>query len=302
MHSHPTITGSAKLAAAAVSVLVNIFLIALKVLAGLLTGSIGILAEAAHSLLDLISSLMAFAGIRWAERPADESHAFGHEKYENMSSWVQMLLLGGTCIVIVYESVRRLIDGFVLDVTWYAVAVMVVSIFADLWISRYLHATAHHTGGSAALEADALHFISDMWGAVAVVIGLALASVGITIADPIAAMVVAAVIGGTAIRSGLKTASILLDKSPDRALLARVEELLSENPEVVAFHNLRARQAGSKVLLDVCIELDEATSLGRAHEIAHEIAEEIKKKVPRIADALVHAEPACAHGEKDMRH
>ena len=95
MHVHEKTQGAAKLRAALVSVLVNICLILLKVAVGVLTGSIGILAEATHSGLDLIASLLAFLGIRWAERPADETHAFGHEKFENMSSWVQMLLLGG---------------------------------------------------------------------------------------------------------------------------------------------------------------------------------------------------------------
>ncbi|MHB1361022.1 MAG: cation diffusion facilitator family transporter [Thermoleophilia bacterium] len=95
MHVHEKPNSGTKLGAALVSVLVNIFLIALKVVAGVLTGSIGILAEATHSLLDLVASLLAYLGIRWAERPADETHAFGHEKFENMSSWVQMLLLGG---------------------------------------------------------------------------------------------------------------------------------------------------------------------------------------------------------------
>jgi cation diffusion facilitator family transporter len=302
MEVHNKTNGSTKLTAALVSVLVNFFLIGLKVLVGVLTGSIGILAEAAHSLLDLIASLMAFLGIRWAERPADASHAFGHEKFENLSSGVQMLLLGGTCVVIVYESIRRLIEGFELEVTWYALGVMLFAVVVDFQVSRYLHTTAHHAGGSAALEADSLHFISDMWGAVAVVAGLALAALGFKLADPIAAIVVALIIGVTAVRSGLKTAAILMDKSPERELLGLVEELVAAHSEVVNFHNLRARQAGNKVLLDLCIELDKNTTLGHAHEISHELAEEIKEKIPRVTDALVHAEPACAHRELDEQH
>ncbi|MCL5882650.1 MAG: cation diffusion facilitator family transporter [Actinobacteria bacterium] len=302
MHVHEKPNSGTKLGAALVSVLVNIFLIALKVVAGVLTGSIGILAEATHSLLDLVASLLAYLGIRWAERPADETHAFGHEKFENMSSWVQMLLLGGTCIVIVYESVRRLIEGFEIQVTWYALAVMIIAIAVDFRTSHFLHASAHRAGGSAALEADALHFISDMWGALAVVAGLALAALGIKVADPIAAIMVALIIGATAVRSGLRTASILLDKSPDEQLLEQIRELAKGHPEVVNFHSLRARQAGSKVLLDLCIELDEGTSLGQAHDISHELAEEIKKKIPAVSDALIHAEPACPHGELDEQH
>ena len=110
----------AKLGAALVSVMINILLILIKTVVGVLTGSIGILAEAAHSLLDLTASILAFLGIRWAGRPADATHAFGHAKFENLSSWLQMLLLGGTCGVILYEAAARLIRGFTIEVTWYA--------------------------------------------------------------------------------------------------------------------------------------------------------------------------------------
>ncbi len=284
---------STKLGAALVSMLANLFLIALKVIIGVLTGSIGILAEAAHSLLDLIASVLAFMGIRWAERPADSSHAFGHEKFENLSSGLQMLMLGATCAVIFYEAIKRMVTGFEINVTWYALAVMAIAVVLDFFISRYLHHVSHHAGGSVALEADALHFISDMWGAIAVIAGLALASAGFKIADPVAAIVVALVIGGTAVKSGLRTTAILLDQSPGQATLDRVGQIVKSHPEIINFHTLRARQAGSKVLLDVCIELDEQTGLGRAHQISHEVSERIKKELPRVADALVHAEPAC---------
>ncbi len=293
----------AKLGAALVSVMINILLILIKTVVGVLTGSIGILAEAAHSLLDLTASILAFLGIRWAGRPADATHAFGHAKFENLSSWLQMLLLGGTCGVILYEAAARLIRGFTIEVTWYALAVMGVAIVLDFGVSRYLHSTAHHAGGSAALEADALHFVSDMWGAIAVVIGLALAGLGVHAADPIAAILVAIVIGGTAIRSGLRTTAILLDKSPDQTILKQVKAIVAAYPGVVDYHDLRARQAGSQVLLDVCIELKKDTSLGRAHEISHELSEEIRRRVPRVADALVHAEPACRYEpHEEVRH
>ncbi|MCL6106495.1 MAG: cation diffusion facilitator family transporter [Actinobacteria bacterium] len=290
IHEHQR---SSKLGAALVSMLVNLFLIALKVIVGVLTGSIGILAEAAHSLLDLVASLLAFLGIHWADRPADSSHAFGHEKFENLSSGLQMLMLGGTCAVILYEAIKRMVTGFTIDVTWYALAVMAIAVALDFFISRYLHQTAHHAGGSVALEADALHFISDMWGAVAVIAGLALARAGLRIADPVAAIIVALVIGGTAVKSGLKTTAILMDQSPEQATLDRVGQIVKNHPEIINFHTLRARQAGSRVLLDVCIELDENTGLGRAHQISHEVSERIKQQIPEVADALVHAEPAC---------
>ncbi|HLB12395.1 MAG TPA: cation diffusion facilitator family transporter, partial [Dehalococcoidia bacterium] len=190
--------------AALLSVAVNLLLIIIKAATAVGTGSLGILAEAAHSGLDLTASVLAFWGVSLSAKPADEDHAFGHEKFENISSLAQMVLLVGTCFWILYESGIRLIFGFDIQVTWYAFAVMGVSVVLDYVTSRYLSQTAGEAGGSVALEADALHFISDMWGALAVLASLAIVAIGgYKIADPLAAIVVAAVIGFTAVKSGL---------------------------------------------------------------------------------------------------
>src|ERR1700704_3662590 len=163
-----------KTGAALYSVLVNIVLIGAKLLVGLLTGSVAILADAAHPSLDPSASLFATAGIRTAAKPADENHAWGHAKAENVSSLIQMFLLGATCIAIVIESVRRLVvpgtgrgglDSFVV-----VLAAMVI----DIVVSRYLQSVSRAHGGSAALEADALHFASDLWASLAGLIGITL--------------------------------------------------------------------------------------------------------------------------------
>ncbi len=278
--------------AALVSVGVNFLLIVLKASTAVSTGSLAILAEAAHSALDLTASILAFWGVSTAARPADEDHAFGHEKFENISSLAQMVLLVATCFWILYESGARLLFGFDIRVTWYAFAVMGVSVVLDYLTSRFLSKTAGEAGGSAALEADSLHFISDMWGALAVLASLAIvATLGYGIADPLAAIVVAVVIGVTAVKSGLMTTNILLDRAPEEALLEQVREVIRSHPEVYGFHTLRGRQAGTKVLLDVRITLDPATSLDRTHRLCHGLADEIKRRVPQVVDVVVHAEP-----------
>ncbi len=283
-----------KIRAAFVSVVVNLFLILVKGGVGFLAGSIGLIAEAVHSLTDLTASLLAVWGIRRAEQPPDIHHAFGHARYENLSSLLQMLIIGVASGILIYESIVRIVNGFTIDVEWWAFAVMGGSVVIDLATSRYLDRAAGASGGSAALEADSFHFISDMWGAVAVIVGLIFARLGFPLADPIAAITVAVVIGATAIRSGIRTTSILMDKAPPKALLDRITEVASACPQVQEVRELRARIAGNRVLLDMAVGLDPGLSIQQAHDVAHQVSTEIQRQVPQVMDAVVHAEPVGA--------
>src|SRR5438309_11522711 len=160
-----------------------------KLLVGLWAGSVAILADAAHSFLDLSASIFAYAGIRTAAKPADEDHAWGHAKAENISSLVQMFLLGATCIAIVIESVRRLVIAGSVRVAWYSFVVVLAAMVIDIVVSRYLQRVSRSHGGSAALESDALHFASDLWASLAVLIGLTHVSVfDFKLADPLAGL------------------------------------------------------------------------------------------------------------------
>ncbi|TMC61248.1 MAG: cation transporter, partial [Chloroflexota bacterium] len=196
----PTARTDGKAVAALYSVVVNVVLIGAKLLVGLLTGSVAILADAAHSFLDLSASIFAYAGIRTAAKPADEDHAWGHAKAENISSLVQMFLLGATCIAIVIESVRRLVVAGSVRVAWYSFVVVLAAMVIDIVVSRYLQRVSRSHGGSAALESDALHFASDLWASLAVLIGITLVAVfDFKLADPLAGIAVAIIIGTTAI-------------------------------------------------------------------------------------------------------
>ena len=288
-----------KVTAALFSVAVNLLLIAGKLTVGLLTGSVAILADAAHSFLDLSASLFAVAGIRAAAKPADEDHAFGHAKAENVSSLIQMFLLGATCIAIIIESVRRLVVAAPVRVAWYSFAVVLAAIVIDIVVSRYLQRVSRAHGGSAALEADAMHFSSDLWASIAVLIGLTLVALfGLRIADPLAGIAVAIIIGTTAIEQGRRTTQVLLDAMPDQATLRAIEKILESDPRLHGYHGLRARQAGTHVLLDVAVHVDGALSLAQAHEVGHAVSERIRREVPVVSDAVVHVEPVDdeAHG------
>jgi cation diffusion facilitator family transporter len=294
----PEPQASVKIRAALASVAVNLFLILVKGGVGILAGSIGLIAEAVHSLTDLTASILAVWGIRHAEQPPDAGHAFGHARYENLSSLLQMLIIGLASGILIYESILRMIHGFTIDVQWLAFAVMGGSVVVDLTTSRYLERAAGASGGSAALEADSFHFLSDMWGAVAVIVGLIFARLGFPIADPIAAIAVAVVIGGTAFRSGIRTTGILMDKAPPKEVLDRITAVASAVPQVQEVRELRARVAGSRVLLDLAVGLDPTLSIQEAHELAHRVSTEIQRQVPEVMDAVVHAEPVGASHAK----
>src|ERR671936_1478116 len=298
-HAQALSRRDSKATAALYSVAVNLALIAAKLLVGLSTGSVAILADAAHSFLDLSASIFAYAGIRTAAKPADEDHAWGHAKAENISSLIQMFLLGATCIAIVIESVRRLLIAPSVRVAWYSFGVVLAAIIIDIMVSRYLQGVSRAHGGSAALEADALHFASDLWASVAVLIGLTLVAVfGLQIADPLAGIAVAIIIGTTAIEQGRRTTQVLLDAMPDRDTLAAIERILESDPRLHGYHALRARQAGKHVMLDVSVHVDGALSLARAHEVGHAVSERIRNELPIVTDAVVHVEPVDdeAHG------
>jgi cation diffusion facilitator family transporter len=281
-----------KAIAALYSVLVNVILIGAKLLVGLLTGSVALLADAAHSFLDLSASIFAYAGIRTAAKPADEDHAWGHAKAENISSLVQMFLLGATCIAIVIESVRRLVVPGSVRVAWYSFVVVLAAMLIDIVVSRYLQRVSRAHGGSAALDSDALHFASDLWASLAVLIGITLVAVfDFKLADPLAGIAVAVIIGTTAIEQGRRTTQVLLDAMPDRPTLDAIERILKTDPRLHGYHALRARQAGKHVLLDVSVHVDGGLSLAQAHEVGHAVSERIQRELPAVSDAVVHVEP-----------
>src|SRR2546430_9755090 len=256
-----------KAGAALAWVLFNTSLTAAKLLVGLLTGSVATLADAALSFLDLSASFFAYAGTRTAAKPADEGHAFGHAKAENVSSLIQMFLLGATCIAIVIESVRRLVVPGTVRVGWYSFVVVLAAVVIDIVVSRYLQRVSRAHGGSAALEADALHFASDLWASLAVLIGITLVAVfDFQVADPLAGIAVAAIIGTTAIEQGRRTTQVLLDAMPDRPTLQAIERILGSDPRLHGYHTLRARQAGQHAMLDGSVHVDGSLSLGQAQD------------------------------------
>lgn len=271
------------------SVFASLALTVLKLVVGLATGSVGILSEAAHSLLDLGAALLTFFAVRVGEKEADESHHYGHEKVESVSALIETGLLFLTSAWIIYEAVKRLMSGQVeIEVTWYAFAVMIFSIIVDYSRSRALNKVAKETK-SQALEADALHFSSDILSSFAVIVGLAAVLLGIKGADSIAALVVAMFVIHAGYVLGKRTIEVLVDAVP-AGLPEKIKNLVKKVDGVMSIKRIRVRPAGITIFIDITITVGSNLSIGKAHEISDKVEDKIRLSFPE-ADITVHIEP-----------
>ena len=288
-----------KRVAAASSVIAAVFLTGLKLVVGLLTGSLGILAEAAHSGLDLVAAVVTFVAVHIAGRPADANHAYGHGKVENFSALIETVLLFVTCAWIIYEAINRLFFRQVeVDPSVWAFLVMAVSIGIDLGRSRILYRAArkHH---SQALEADALHFSTDVWSSSVVIVGLLLVWFGKNVftgqsawfgrADAVAALGVAMIVLFVSYRLGKRTIDVLLDRTPED-LVGRFREAASGVEGVLNVAQVRVRRSGPRVFVDMNLEVDRNLAFERAHAIADSVEAEVQAIAPG-ADVVVHTDP-----------
>ncbi len=281
-----------KSAAAALSIASNLTLIAIKLAAGAITGSIAIVTEAIHSLIDLVASVIAFVSVRKADEPADLEHPYGHEKVESLAATIEgMLILVGAGII-VYEATRRLVVGAEVQTLAVGIAVMAFSLLANVLVSTVLsrQAKAHD---SPALAGDAAHLRTDALTSGGVLVGLAVVQfTGIAAFDSITALVVAVAIVGAGLRIIRRSSGVLVDEALPAAEMDRIEAAIAaaRTAEVAGYHKLRARRAGSRRHIDLHVQYRSGTSLERAHELAHEMRESIEAAVPG-AEVLIHAEP-----------
>jgi len=283
--------------AAALSIVSNVVLIGLKLAAGAITGSIAILTEAAHSSIDLVASIVAYVSVRKADEPADESHPYGHQKVENLAAAIEgMLILVGAGII-VYESVRRLSEGAEVESLGVGIAVVGFSVLANVVVSTYLYRQAHATG-SPALEGDAAHLRADALTSLGVLVGLVLVqATGVERLDPVTALLVAGAIVFAGVRILSRSSRVLVDEGLPEDELDTVRRAIEEHgaAEVIGFHKLRARRAGSRRHVDLHVQFREGTTLRRAHEITHELERAIRGRL-RDADVLIHLEPEESAG------
>jgi cation diffusion facilitator family transporter len=289
-------TGRGKTGAAALSIVSNCVLIALKVAAGAITGSVAIITEAMHSSVDLVASIVAFFSVRKADKPADEDHLYGHDKIENLAAAIEALLILVGSGLIVYESVRRLSTAHTeVGSLGIGIAVIAVSVVANVVVSSVLARRARETD-SPALEGDAAHLRTDAATSAAVLVGLVVVeATGQTWLDPVIALAVAAAIVVAGVRLLMRASRVLVDEAlPLEELDAVREEIEGFGYRgVCGYHKLRARRAGSRRYVDLHVQFTSGTSLEDAHATAHALQDAIRRRLRR-ADVLIHLEPEAS--------
>jgi len=278
-----------------------------KLIVGLLTGSLAILSEAAHSALDLLASLITFLAVRIGSRPPDEAHPYGHQKIESIAAYTESIFLIATCTWITVEATKRLFfwetDSHRVELTPWAYAIVLVSLIVDAWRSTAL-ARAAKKHQSQALEADALHFRADLWSSTVVLTGLTIMGLWRRFApqwapvldrvDAVAALGVVLLVLTATLRLGGQTVNVLLDTASG-SLVDDLRNVVEEVDGVLGIHHLRARQVGQKTFVELTVAVSRTASFEVSHEVTRKVAEAIRGLVP-AADVVVHAQPArCDH-------
>lgn len=278
--------------AAAISVLAALFLTLMKLGVGVITNSLGVISEALHSGLDLIAAGITFIAVRRASKGPDSDHPYGHGKIENFAALAETVLLWITSGWIIYEAFRRIIGEEFIEPNIWAIVAMLVSIFVDYERSQMLYKTANEFK-SQALEADALHFRTDMLSSIVVLIGLIFVHLGFPIGDSLGALGVSVIIIFVSYNLGRRSYDYLVDRAPE-GIKETVIETCSKIPGVIDCSKVRARTSGPDLFVDVVIAVDETVTTGQAHHITELIEAALSDLAP-LVDVIVHVEPAAMH-------
>jgi len=280
---------------ALISVFGALLITGLKLFVGIQTNSLGILSEAAHSGLDLVAAFITYFAVSISDKPPDEKHNYGHGKVENVSAFVETLLLILTCAWIIYEAIHRLMMRTVeIDVNIWGFAVIIFAIIVDMSRARALSRVAKKYN-SQALEADALHFSSDIWSSLVVIVGLFFVSIGFAWVDAISAMAVALLVLFVSYRLGRRTIDALMDRVPD-GVDAEIRSIVQGIPGVEKVRNIRLRTSGGKLFVDTTVAIRRTSPFMHAHTIMDRIEKAIREK-HQNADIVVHAEPFESNDE-----
>lgn len=286
-----------KIRAARMSVAAATSLATIKIVIGLTTGSLAVLASAVDSLLDILMSGVNFFAIQQAEQPADECHPFGHGKYETLAAFIQALIIAASGIWIIFESVRRLfLTEIQLQRVDIGIAVLALSAVCSWLVARYLRRVAHQTD-SPALETDALHFSMDVYTNSALLVGLVVVNFfDLPKLDPILSLGVALYILSEALQMVRRSINDVLDAELPKEQREHIESLLDEHrADIIDYHDLRTRRAGSQKIMDFHLTVCRHLTIEQAHEIADRLEQRIETDI-RGADVTIHMEPCKREG------
>lgn len=277
--------------AALLSIISNSTLVIFKFVAAISIGSISVMSEAIHSSMDLLASFIAFISIKKSAMAEDEEHPFGHGKYENVSGFVEALLILFAAILIIYEALKKVIFSPSIENLAPGLLVMFISAFVNFIISTILMKISKKTN-SIALEADALHLLTDVATALGVFFGLILVKItGFSIIDPIAAILVACLIIKTSIDLIKKSLNDLVDSKLSDEDIEKIVIIIKSHRDITGYHRLRTRKCGENKQIDIHLIINRNFSLIEAHDLCDKIESEIKVSLPK-SYVLIHAEPS----------
>ena len=279
--------------AASLSIVSNALVISLKLVAGIISGSISIISEALHSMTDFIASFLTFFAVSRSSEPADKDHQFGHGKYEDMSGFIEGGLIIFAGLYIIYKSISKLVLGhYINQETTLGIFVMGFAVLANFVVSTYLLQIAKRTD-SMSLYADGQHLQSDIFSSVGVLIGLILIKyTGITILDPIIALIVAVVIVRAGYKISKQTLNNLLDGALPKEDVDRIEAILKSNEQIKGYKELRTRKSGKIRDIEITVFFEPELKLCDCHKVCDDIENQMKKVLEDI-NIIIHTEPIC---------
>jgi cation diffusion facilitator family transporter len=294
---------------ALLSVISNSTLVAMKLIIGLLIGSVSVISEAIHSSVDLVAAGIALFAVKKAGKPADKRHPFGHGKVENISGTIEALLIFVAAIWIIIEAIKKMIAPGPMESVGWGVIVMMISATANYFVSNLLFKVGKETD-SVALQADGWHLRTDVYTSAGVMVALAVIYFGgifipganLRWIDPAAAIFVAMLILKAAYDLTKQAAVDLIDTSlPANEQNIIRESILNQRNNIIGFHDLRTRKAGSERFVEMHLVVDSNLSVERSHKITDDISDEIRKALPET-DVTIHVEPCNGKCSADCEH
>lgn len=281
--------------AAGLSIGSNAVIIILKLIAGIVSGSISIISEAIHSLSDFLASVLTFFAVMKSSEPADKEHPFGHGRYEDMSGFIEGGLIVFAAFFIIFEAGKKLIFGVTMEnESFWGISVMAIAVLSNFLVSSYLFKVAQKTN-SISLYADGEHLRTDIWSSLGVLIGLILIKItGLIILDPIIAIVVACFILKTGFIISKTTLNNLLDGSLPQADLDKIENIITnmKNEGILGYKSLKARSSGPEKLIEMSLLFPKQMTIETCHNICDKIEDKIRDEMG-ICNISIHAEPEC---------
>ena len=277
--------------AAIVAIVANCFLTIFNIVVGLMSGSYALISEGAHTLSDVATTIIAYAGFKIGQKPADEEHPIGHGRAEAISGLVIVLFLTMVAYEIITGAFNKILNPSLITIPdTFAALMAIFGIFTNYAISNYIINIGKEIN-SPAIVADGKHQRTDIFSSVAVLVGVVVSNMGYPILDPVVGLIIGVLILKTAYEIGKENIDNIMGKVPSEDLIRKIEKIANKTPKVHNAHDIKVNYLGSYATVTLHIQLDGNMTVSESHKIAHQVQENIVNKIPMIKSATVHACP-----------